>query len=79
MEEITHVNFLLLLLDHVNMRLVTCAISIPLDALEGNCIECYNEPENRQQIQNLLPDSLREYPIVMIQPIDAVVAYALLQ
>jgi len=61
--------FLLTILD--NDMLIKCALCVDNDQLGGDAFLYPMEPENRQQIHNLLPEDVRKRgPIVDVEEIS---------
>jgi len=65
------VNWLITIL--YGTELLRCALKMDRNLLGGDCAEYPMEPENREQIHNLLPEHVKSCgPIVEIQEIFAI-------
>ena len=67
-----HICFLITIL--YGVRLLDCALSVNKSKLVGDCDEFPMEPENREQLYNLLPRHVKSCgPIVAVRQIFEIV------
>ena len=53
-----------LLMVHEN-ELIRCALKVKRDKLTSDCIDFPMEPENREQLWNLLPEHVRDSTVIV--------------